>query len=74
MEKNKTNLQSIPFISKIKDTPQAKIDELIKIEKLLTEHQYLLNSLLDNLPEHIYFKDTESRFIRISKSQADRLV
>ena len=72
MENNKTNLQSISLDSKIKETPQAKIDELIKIEKLLTEHQYLLNSLLDNLPEHIYFKDTESRFIRISKSQSDR--
>jgi diguanylate cyclase (GGDEF)-like protein/PAS domain S-box-containing protein len=32
--------------------------------------RYLLNCLLDNLPEHFYFKDTESRFIRISRSLA----
>ena len=32
--------------------------------------RYLLNCLLNNLPEHFYFKDTESRFIRISKSLA----
>ncbi|RPJ18532.1 MAG: PAS domain S-box protein [Chloroflexi bacterium] len=28
---------------------------------------------MDNMPDHIYFKDTHSRFIRNSKSQADLL-
>jgi len=32
----------------------------------------LFNNLLDNVDELIYFKDTESRFIRISKSMAER--
>jgi two-component system sensor histidine kinase/response regulator len=33
------------------------------------EH-YLLNTLLENVPDYIYFKDTESRFIRASASLA----
>jgi rsbT co-antagonist protein RsbR len=33
--------------------------------------QRLLQNLMDNTSEHIYFKDTESRFIRISRSLKD---
>ena len=50
---------------------QTEIDERKRVEKLLTREQYLLKSLLDNLPERIYFKDTDSRFQRISKSHAE---
>jgi two-component system, sensor histidine kinase and response regulator len=46
------------------------IDERNQAEKESTQKQYLINSLLDNLPDHIYFKDLEGRFIRINKSMA----
>ncbi len=36
----------------------------------LSEANNLLQTLLDHMPDHIYFKDLESRFIRNSKSQA----
>ena len=32
----------------------------------------LLHTLMENTPDHIYFKDIESRFIRINRSLADR--
>jgi len=38
-------------------------------EKLAYE-QSLMNMLMDNLPQYIYFKDIESRFIRTNKSHA----
>ncbi len=41
-----------------------------KSEKELKQEQFLINALMDNLDDHIYFKDEESRFIRINKSHA----
>jgi PAS domain S-box-containing protein len=37
----------------------------------LAQEEALLRALLDNVPDHVYFKDLESRFIRVSKSMAD---
>ena len=39
-------------------------------EEELAREQYLMQTLMDRLPDHIYFKDRDSRFIRISKSLA----
>jgi PAS domain S-box-containing protein len=39
----------------------------------LSQANALLQALLDYMPDHIYFKDTQSRFIRNSKSQARML-
>lgn len=52
---------------------KQSIEERDRAEKELIQEQYLINSLLDNLPDHIYFKDMESRFIRINKSMAQFL-
>lgn len=39
----------------------------------LSQANALLQALMDYMPDHIYFKDTQSRFIRNSKSQASML-
>ena len=49
---------------------KQSIVERKRAEEELTQEQYLINTLLDNLPDHVYFKDRESRFIRINKAQA----
>ncbi len=48
------------------------ITERQQAEMNLVSERNLLTALMDNMPDHIYFKDNESRFIRISKAQANR--
>jgi PAS domain S-box-containing protein len=61
---------------------QGKIVGLVGITRDITGHKqsedalayekYLLQTLMDNSPDHIYFKDAGSRFIRINRAQANR--
>ncbi|MCX6028489.1 MAG: PAS domain S-box protein, partial [Chloroflexi bacterium] len=41
-----------------------------RAEEVLAEERNLLRTLTDNIPDAIYFKDTESRFIRINQAHA----
>ncbi len=60
----------------------GKITGLVGINRDITEHkqaedklaheQELFQTLLDNLPDAIYFKDRESRFVRVSRSKAEK--
>jgi PAS domain S-box-containing protein len=56
---------------------QAAHDELeLKVQErtaALSEANALLQALMDNMPDHIYFKNLQSRFIRTSRSQANML-
>jgi PAS domain S-box-containing protein len=54
----------------------SQIGQFIKrkqAEEEVLEKRSLLNSLMDTIPDSIYFKDAESRFLRINKGLADRL-
>ena len=61
-------------------TPQKQLEAKLKesetrFQQLAAKHVQeadLLHTLMENTPDHIYFKDTESRFIRINRSLADR--
>jgi len=46
------------------------ITKKIQTEEALANEKYLIYSLMNTLPDHIYFKDLSSRFIRINKAQA----
>ena len=39
-------------------------------EEALAQERFLLQALMNNMPDHLYFKDIESRIIRITQSQA----
>jgi len=61
------DLEGVPHILSItKDISSRK-----NIEKKYENEQFLVNALMNNLPDHIYFKDKESRFIRNSRSHLD---
>jgi PAS domain S-box-containing protein len=48
-------------------------EDLKQRQVALAEANTLLQTLMDNIPDHIYFKDLDSRFIRNSKSQANMM-
>ncbi len=41
-----------------------------KTETALDIERYLLNALMETIPDNVYFKDAESRFLRISRAMA----
>ena len=41
-----------------------------KAEEALIKEQFLINALMNNLTDHVYFKDLESRFIRNNRAHA----
>ncbi len=48
----------------------GQFSERMQAEQALNEERHLVRTLMDNVPDHIYFKDKESRFIQINRSQA----
>jgi len=68
------------FIDEINDTYknfevktqlfQNSVEECDQAEEALNNEKYLMNALMNNIPDHIYFKDLQSRFIRINRAHA----
>jgi PAS domain S-box-containing protein len=60
------------LVSEFEKTQQKlKVNNLVnESEDALVREQYLLNALMDNLPDYIYFKDKESQFVKISGAHA----
>jgi two-component system CheB/CheR fusion protein len=49
------------------------IGALKAAEDAVFRERYLLNSLMDSVPDAIYFKDLEERFVRVNRAMAERL-
>lgn len=55
-------------------TPSDTLEQVKRQTKmLLQKEQQFLHALMNNIPDHIYFKDIDSRFIRINRAHADWL-
>ena len=63
---NPENLMKI--VQQIRDIAE----ELKKSGNELLFEEQLLRTLMENIPDSIFFKDTESRFVRVSNAWADR--
>jgi PAS domain S-box-containing protein len=49
------------------------ITERKRAEEALAQERHLLHTIMDHLPDAVYFKDTASRFTRVNKAVADLL-
>jgi len=52
------------------EKPASVHDDHYLIEQALNRERYLMAALMDNVPDHIYFKDLECRFIRNNMAHA----
>jgi sigma-B regulation protein RsbU (phosphoserine phosphatase) len=46
------------------------VSDRSQMENALARERFLLKTLMDTLPDHIYFKDRESRFIAVNRATA----
>jgi diguanylate cyclase (GGDEF)-like protein/PAS domain S-box-containing protein len=63
------------MVIKNSDFKDSKIPEIIKISELKSKNssdKILINALINNMPDAIYFKDKKSRFVLINKSCANK--
>ena len=60
--------QPLIMFGTITDITERKL-----VETELRFEEHLMHALMDNLPDRIYFKDLESRFVRINNAQAQGL-
>ena len=60
--------QNMEELAATQEQMERRNKEMEEIQQQLSEEKYLLNALLNSTHDHIYFKDLDSKFIRVSNS------
>lgn len=68
----KTSKQQAEELEAQTELLQKNLNEIQEIQGMLEWEKLLLDTLLENLPDSIYFKDIESKFLRVSNSMAKK--
>ncbi len=60
--------QNMEELAATQEQMERRNKELLEIQDKLSEEKYLLNALLNSTQDYMYFKDLDSKFIRVSNS------
>ena len=63
--------QNLEEMQATQEDLRRQMEENHKIKDALSKEKYLMDSLMDNVSDLIYFKDKNSRFIKVSKSYVE---
>ena len=69
----KESLEQAETLKKRDEELSKKLEENRQIQEKLVQEKALLDSMLQTLPDYVYFKDINSNFLRISESMVDLL-
>jgi len=73
-DKDRTKDELINKLAKLRQRIaklEALQSERKQMEETSTQERNLLQALIDNIPDSIYFKDNKNRFIKVSKAKAE---